>query len=358
MPKNAEPDCIGLFSELAFTADSDWGKCLIQFLQSIYEKSGSFSSFAHYKSIVRTFFSTSPARMPDEYTRSDVQAFIMSPCQSNGRVGKKACAGTINSRLATLRSFYNFAAGYGLRNEQDGRIYPILRSLPPTAGVRHLKAPRGQAKALNEEELKRFFAAIPRDTILGARDYALFLTYFWTARRRSEILNLRWGDIEQTVLVGTNGQRREGYLYHFRGKGRSRIDDVAELPEPAYKAIVAYLEKAGRLERIEPDDPIFTASADYKGVGGYDVHRPLSGQSIWRNAKQYAKQAGLAPSRVTVHTMRHTAARSRYSAGMDIRAVSQLLRHSGIGVTDSYLATIIATADEGIDLLASKFSNL
>lgn len=52
-------------------------------------------------------------------------------------------------------------------------------------------------------------------------------------RRRVEIARLTFGSIEPATLVDEHGRRRQGFLYHFRGKGQGlHADDKAELPLP------------------------------------------------------------------------------------------------------------------------------
>ena len=75
----------------------------------------------------------------------------------------------------------------------------------------------------------------------GLGDRAIILTLTLTGRRRSEVMNLKAGDIEQTG----------GLFYQYRGKGGKRAK--RELPRPAFEAIERALSARGRsLTALDP----------------------------------------------------------------------------------------------------------
>jgi len=63
------------FTRLPFSAQSDWGKCLVSFLQSIYDKSGSQSSYDHYKGILMDYLS-SVNTTPDLISREEIERYL------------------------------------------------------------------------------------------------------------------------------------------------------------------------------------------------------------------------------------------------------------------------------------------
>ena len=103
-----------------------------------------------------------------------------------GKVTEACGPGTSNNKLITLRSFYHYAASYGVQGD-DGMLYPLFKYLPPTAGIYYAQRPQAGNKALSEEELRSLFAAIGTEGLCAKRDRALLLLYLWTARRKSEI---------------------------------------------------------------------------------------------------------------------------------------------------------------------------
>ena len=324
----------------AFDTDNPWSRCLSAFLTASFDRSHSSETLRIYQRALYRFFSE-PAKMPEDYTREDVSVFIHRPSAD----GKAPAVSTVNQRLSALRSFYSYAATYTIEGA-DGHPVAILRHPAPTSGFRHGRADRVY-RAMSYEEFTQFFAVIPKDTSLGLRDRSIFLFYFWTARRRAEIQRLTWGDIEQGTIIDEGGSRRVGWLYHFRNKGSSTQDDVAELPQAAKVALDKYLIASGRMATIQATDPLFVAEGS---------NRPLSFVAIFKAMKKYLKAAGLDGRGFSIHSWRHTAARARYAAGEDIRSLQRLLRHSSLATTDTYLRALAGTSNSGARLLEDRFN--
>jgi len=342
-----------------------WERCLAQFLRQLYDRSRSINTVRDYRRTLVAFFTSSaqggPPKHPELYTREDVEYFIHRPSTSPRNAGSSPSISTINQRLSIISSFYNFAATFTVPGT-DGRPQVLLQTPSPTLGLRHARPDRSY-RAFSDEELDRFFGVIPTDTVKGLRDRAIFLLYFWTARRREEIARLRWGDIEQGTIVDESGRRRHGWRYRFRGKGKRGEEDIAELPEPAKIAIDRYLAAARRLMTIQPGDPLFVAIGPEQGGGKPGVtlppddHTPLTSHAIAHALKTYAQQAGVDEKRLSIHSWRHTAALQRYAAGEDVRSLQRLLRHSNIATTDIYVRGLVGTADPGARLLEDRFGH-
>ncbi len=326
-----------------------WQACVDAFLRSVEERSGSLKSREKYQDILRLFF-RDPEKSPGAYTRADVQAFLDHGSFGRWNAGAPVSVSTRNGRLSALRSFYIFAATY----EPGGAS--LLPGAAPVRGFRYLK-PSVRYRALSASELERFFAVIP-DTLAGARDRALFLVYFWTARRHAEIARLCWRDIEPATIIDSDEAAHEGHIYRYIGKGHAREIKTKELPAPAYSAIVAFLTRAKRLDTIQPQEPIFCSV--YPGRGRARRDRvPLAPSHICARFKCYIKAAGLDDSRkLTIHSLRHTASRERYSVGEDVVAIQNLLDHSSLQTTSIYLQNLTVVADKWVSRLEGKFARL
>jgi site-specific recombinase XerD len=343
-----------------------WERCLAHFLRQLYERSRSEKTVLDYRRTLVAFFTSSahggPPKHPEHYTREDVEDFLHRPSISRRNSGASPATATVNQRLAILSSFYKFAATFTVPGP-DGRPRPLLQTPSPTLGLRHNRPDRTY-RAFSDEELDRFFDVIPTDTVKGLRDRAIFLLYFWTARRREEIARLRWGDIVQTTFADDRGGRRQGWRYRFFGKGRHGQEDWAELPGPAKQAIDRYLVAARRMKSMHSGDPLFVAIGPKQGGGKPGVtlppddHTSLTSRAIAHALKQYARQAGIDAQRLSIHSWRHTAAHQRYQAGEDVRSLQRLLRHSNIATTDIYIRGLVGTADPGAGLLEGRFAHL
>ena len=322
--------------------DARWQQCYSAFLAHIESISGSVRSRATYNYVLALFFAD--GRNPDQYSRSDVQNFLDAPSHLKYQQGRAVKPGTRNQRLMCLNSFYKFAATF----EIDGML--LFEGRSPAFGTSYLKI-GSSPKGLSASELSQFFSDIPDDTVKGLRDRSIFLVYFWTGRRRSEIARLTWADLEHVTIVEPDGSRRPGVVYQFIAKGKSRDIQRAELPAPAWNALERYLIASRRLETIQPTDPLFVSTRPDQPNQG------LTGDYCNSEFKRYCKLAGLSPA-YSLHSLRHTAARLRYEAGSSIQDIQQYLGHSSLATTDVYLKRLSGVADTGAKLLQERFGNL
>ena len=330
---------------LSFPALSqDWQQCIASFLSNVYYgRSRSANTLKKYVQVLSHFFASGTP--PEKMRRADVEAFIVTRFSGKGTVS----AATRNNRLTVLSSFYSYASTFVLPDDT-----PLMAKPRPTVGILRGKVAR-TARGLSFDEMTRLFAVMPKNTVQGLRDRAIYLLYFWTARRREEIARLCWGDIYQGTILDEQGNRREGWLYHFIGKGAAGEIDTAELPLPAKQAIDTYLKASGRSVNIAADEPLFLAVGPPRGGGQPQLGTPLRSSTMARNLKRYAKKAGLDASQVHLHTLRHTAAQARYLALPDLLAVSRTLRHASPDTTRIYLEGMLGTSDSTALLLVGKF---
>jgi integrase/recombinase XerD len=133
-----------------------------------------------------------------------------------------------------------------------------------------LSPPRGPSA----EEIRRLLSVIP-DTPTGLRDRAIILTLTLTGRHRSEVINLKAGDISQAG----------GLFYTYRGKGGKQ--SKRELPRPAFEAIQAELAAFGKdLATMAPDESLWpSASPSANGNG-------VTSGTFYGNLRRYLKKAG------------------------------------------------------------------
>jgi site-specific recombinase XerD len=278
-------------------------------------------------------FLDSTSKLPWEIGKSDVARWV------EGMRTSGLSAATIRQRMAAVSSFYSYTMRVFTVAGAGGREQPLHNFNPVQAVPRPEVTAYAGSRYLSIEETRAFLRAIPRYTVQGKRDYALFLTYLATGRRNSEIRNLKWGDFD-----------RKGSVQYFswKGKRKQRRD---EFPAIVWHAVSGFLKAASRLEGITPDDYIFTPLTDratrLPNVDSrtWDRNRPLSMREVGRLLNKYARRAGMDPQKVCVHTLRHTAAMLRKQAGDDIESISNFLGHSSLAVTQIYLHQIEGRRD-------------
>jgi integrase len=268
-----------------------WQAAAGAWLAEVEQRSGSARTPTEYARYVRRFLAGLPEG-PESATPALAHAFAYAP----GASGQEPSPSTIAVRLAALQSFYDFCRRMRLLDDN------------PIRDVRRPKGREPVPRGLGPEELKRLLAAIP-DTASGARDRAAILTMAYTGLRRTELLNLRVGDLE-----------REGDIIFYTARTKGGLERRYELPPPAFAAIRAALERSGRpLEERTADERLFTISE----IGFY------------ANLRRYATKAGL--EGVTPHTLRHSAAKLLRQSGASIEDVSDMLGHRNIATTARYL---------------------
>lgn len=204
--------------------------------------------------------------------------------------------------------------------------------------------PYGKATALTPVQVQAFMQAIQEEgrPLVRARDNALFLAYLMTGRRASEIVVLRWGDIQPGDRPGT-----WQFRYIGKGHGKGRGEDAEwkwqSLPTPCYHAIVGWLKLAGRLEGITEDTFVFGPISDdglkHLGIGEMPENRHVASRRVGQLMDKVARRAGL--PKMHPHQLRHTFAHHLYDAtGGDIRLVSGLLDHKSIATTQIYIGAM------------------
>jgi integrase/recombinase XerD len=238
---------------------------------------------------------------------------------------------TINLYLAAVSSYFRFCnQHYTLTDPATGRERPLAHTNPALRPTRAKVKPYGKAAHLDLHQVRALLRAPDRTTIQGLRDYALLKSYLLTGFRNSELRTLRWGDLQ-----------RDGDRIFCRWRGKGSKTDQIEFPWPAYHAIIDFLQAAGRWEPSSTAY-IFTALSDAAAYlpnvnGTRRGTQPLTSAMVNRLVKKYARWAGLDHTRITTHTLRHTAAMLRAGLTDDLREIQRFLNHTHLNTTQIYL---------------------
>lgn len=221
---------------------------------------------------------------------------------ANDMVDRGLAVSTHKRKLAAIRGFHRFAAGEGLR-ESD-----------PTVLVQMPGRTDQFPKALDVDEVIALVEAPDLSTVAGRRDSALLEFLYATGARVSETvgLDLTAVDLGDRVAMVT-------------GKGSKQR--IVPLGQEAVRAIMRWLpDRLERVSRRQTGDPMFLNMR-----GGR-----LSRQGAFDIVRKHAVGAGIEPSRVSPHVLRHSAATHMVEAGADLRTVQELLGHATISTTQVY----------------------
>ena len=143
--------------------------------------------------------------------------------------------------------------------------------------------------------------------------------------------------------LGSWGEGEEG-SWGGRGQGSEGVDGKRiELPGEVWEAIRVYLEAAGRIETIQPEEYVFAPSREplVREAGGnkedWAGERPLSMDQLHYRLKLYAGWAGLKAEEITCHTLRHTAVMRLDEEAEEEAAVVARLGRRSASKTREYL---------------------
>ena len=227
---------------------------------------------------------------------------------------------TVTLYLTSVRKLYQWL--------ESNRIYPDI-----TRGIKGAKKPKGFRKdTLSQEQLRETLGSMEMQSLEGQRDYAIFNLMARTGLRDIEVSRALVEDIR---LEG--GQE----VLWIQGKGRDAKDDFVLLTPEALKPIKAYLKARGRVKKAEP---LFCSHSD-RNRG-----EALSTRSISRIIKNSMRAVGLDDSRLTAHSLRHTAISLSILGGASLQQAQAMARH-----TDSKTTLIYVHNLERISSGAEKF---
>lgn len=216
-------------------------------------------------------------------------------------------------RLSSMRQFYKFLYSEGLRGDDPTGILDAPRkgrSLPKTMSVANVTALLAQASLEAETEGPGQLARI--------RMHLLLELLYATGMRVSELVSL-----PAKVL------RHEGRFLMIRGKGNK--DRMVLLSRAAMAAMDRYEQARKALAPQKEGQPENTWLFPSNGKEGH-----LPRQVFARDLKDIAIRAGLSPSTISPHVIRHAFASHLLQNGADLRAVQELLGHSDISTTQIY----------------------
>ena len=293
------------------TEASPWDQALYAFLVEKGNRSGSRRTVESYSRMLWHFFN---GTTPDQVT----PAVVLAYAHGIGLSGKTPSPVTIGARIACLSSYFRFLIRMGL-----------VRSNPCDLVERPRVNP-SPARGYSADELRRILEVVP-DTAQGRRDRAILLVFILTGRRRSEVMDLKAGDV--TIEDST-------VFYSYRGKGGKR--GRRELPRPAWEAIRRTLDDCDKeLATMDSEESLWQAGARPQG---------LSGSTFYARFRRYLTSAALQPT--GLHILRHSAAKLRRDAGESVETVSAFLDHSSLAVTTTYLRRLKGVEDHSWERVA------
>ena len=275
-----------------------------QFLAS---RSISENSVKTYRNALRrlfNFFAENEVTMPTEET---VNAFL------DDLRGKGKSVSTIRLYITVAKSFF---AWTGRKN-----LYPNVAA---DVKAKLRKSATHNKKALTLEQAQNLLGAVKGDDVISLRNKAIIALCLQCGLRTVEISRADVADLQPSIGY---------YTLKVQGKGHQDKDQVVKVSAPVAEMIFSYLDTRGA---VADDEPLFTSTSRNNSKYG----NRLSAQSVGKMIKATMKSVSINDRQITAHSTRHFAATTAIKAGVDLREVSSMLRHSNINVTMTYLHDI------------------
>ena len=195
-------------------------------------------------------------------------------------------------------------------------------------GVDVPRARRSEMQTWNEDDITLFLEAAKNTPY-----YALFYLTLFTGMRRSELLGLKWSDVdlilgEVSVTRSLHHSRDGSYIFTEPKSAKSRR--TIALPPSATLLLKEHREKQ-KLERVMLGIPLTDDDLVFSTLGG----KPLRPNTVTRAWTMLAGHAGVKVIRL--HDARHTHASLMLKQGIHPKIVQERLGHATIAITlDTY----------------------
>jgi integrase/recombinase XerD len=265
------------------------------------------AAYRHTFRLLLAFATDRTGKPPSELDIAQLDAPLIAAFLDHLEKARGNSVRTRNNRLAAIHSLFAYMALH--HPEHAASIQRVL-------AIPHKRTERNLLTYLNEEEVDALLGACDQNTRTGRRDHAMFVLTIQTGLRISELAGLTCEDI--TLSTGAN--------VHTIGKGRK--ERRTPLVPETRKVLRAWLqERAGK-----PRDPLFPTNT------GKHLSRDAIERRLARHLIVAAKTCpSLKRKRVTMHTLRHTAAMRLLLSGNDVTVIALWLGHEQISTTNVYL---------------------
>ncbi len=229
-------------------------------------------------------------------------------------------------KLTDLQDFLRWITELGLNDKSQARIisglksffkYLVVENVIDADPAELLEMPRLTRKipeVLTIDEISRMLADIDLSTPEGPRNRAMLETLYGAGLRVSELVTLKISDYYP----------KDGFL---RVVGKGDKQRLVPVGGEAIKQINIYLSQ------IRVHVPIAKGAEDIMFLNRRG--KGLTRVMVFYIIKESAKKSGIKKS-ISPHSFRHSFATHLVEAGVDLRAVQEMLGHESITTTEIY----------------------
>jgi integrase/recombinase XerC len=214
---------------------------------------------------------------------------------------------TVQNYISTVRLFFRWISSNGLY-------------LNVAEHVKGAKLDKNHKKDyLTSNQIKTILSFIDKSSLQGKRDYAIFTLMTTGGLRAVEVVRANYTDLK---IVG------DCEVLFIQGKGRDEKTEYVKIQPQVSQALRDYINQ---LEYIPVNsNPLFISFSN-RSKGDR-----LTVRSVSRIIKNRLLNAGLNSTRLTSHSLRHSAVTLALLNGATLQEVQQFARHSSITTTQIY----------------------
>lgn len=213
-------------------------------------------------------------------------------------------ARTINRKISSLRTFYNYLLKEGLININYFKE------------VENVKTPKKLPSFVDENDMMTILDSIDTKTDLGNRNRVLLELLYATGMRISEVCNL---EIKQLNF----------YNNTIKVNGKGKKDRIVILYESIADKLKFYVDYTrSNLLSISGNEEITNVFINYKGT-------PLTPRGVRKIINNILDNCAV-NKHVSPHMIRHSFATALLNNGADLRVVQELLGHENLQTTQIY----------------------
>lgn len=269
-------------------------------IQEFLRNFTSYCTLIAYKRDIEDFFSYYDGTFahPSEITLSHLIRY------RDNLIYNGLSSSSINRKISSLKSLMNWFVNQGLisNNPSASLKLPKVNTESPTL-------------AFTDEEVLQMLLAPDTKTFSGSVHKLVLAFLFHAGVRRSELVNLRRGDLIED---------RSGWIIKIRGKGgKQRL-------LPISLELEAYIKQYfGRVRDWNDEDYLIRSSEFEKNS------KPMNPSTIYKIVRRYAEQVGI-DRRVSPHSCRATVISHLLENQVSPRDVADFAGHTSIQTTSIY----------------------
>lgn len=228
-----------------------------------------------------------------------------------GSLRDKGLAGsTISGKRVAIRRFAEWAHRVNYIDDRE------LSRVRDVKSMKYSGSKRGNW--LDSDQLELLLSIPDTSNIIGKRNRAILALLVGTGMRRSEIVNVTWGQLVQSGKT---------WIFENLDRKHGRTQEVLPIPNWAKNILDQYSEPKG------DNDKIFV-SYDRHG----NARSSMTDQAVYNIVKESAAKAGF--PKIAVHDLRRSFARLAASGGAPLSQLKEMMGHESEATTERYVNAI------------------